>query len=133
MLLRQGVKAALPNIQTQTQRSCQNDETKKNGPNERTEQKSGKSTKWKGYKQPIRCRVQNTSYKDAQTNHWVLQQHKKDPGRNEGLSKIKKNPQGTKVEGMKPGFKSTILNIRNKKAFNQNSKKKKKKEKMRIK
>ena len=37
MLLRQGVKAALSNTQKQTQRGCQIEETKKYGPNERTE------------------------------------------------------------------------------------------------
>ena len=41
------------------------------------------------------------------------------------LSETKKNLQGTTVEGMKLRIKSTIWNIRNKKAFNQNSKKKK--------
>ena len=34
--------------------------------------------------QPIRCTVQNTGYQDAPGTHWVLQQHKKDPGSNEG-------------------------------------------------
>ena len=34
--------------------------------------------------QPIRCRVQNTGDHDAQGTNWVLQQPKKDPGRNEG-------------------------------------------------
>ena len=33
--------------------------------------------------QPIRCTVQNTGYLDAPGTHWVLQQHKKDPGNNE--------------------------------------------------
>ena len=33
MLLRQGVKAALPNTQKQTQEGCQNEETQKHGPN----------------------------------------------------------------------------------------------------
>ena len=32
--------------------------------------------------QPIRCTVQNIGYQDAPGTHWVLQQHKKDPGRN---------------------------------------------------
>ena len=34
--------------------------------------------------QPIRYTVQNTGYQDAPGTHWVLQQHKKDPGNNEG-------------------------------------------------
>ena len=38
MLLRQGVKAALPNTQKQTQRGCQIEEAKKYGPNESIEQ-----------------------------------------------------------------------------------------------
>ena len=40
MLLRQGVKAAVPNTQKQTQGGCQVEETKKYGPNERTEKNS---------------------------------------------------------------------------------------------
>ena len=31
--------------------------------------------------------VQNTCYQDAPGAHWVLQQHKNDPGRNEGCIK----------------------------------------------
>ena len=38
MLLRQGIKAALPNTQKQTQGDCQIEETKKYGPNEKIEQ-----------------------------------------------------------------------------------------------
>ena len=34
--------------------------------------------------QSIRCRVQNTGYKDTQGNQWVLQQHKNDVIKNEG-------------------------------------------------
>ena len=45
------------------------------------------------------------------------------------VREIKKNAQGTKVEGRKPGFKSMIWNIKKKKIFNQNSKKKKQSEK----
>ena len=37
-------------------------------------------------KQSVRCRVQNTGYKDAQGTHWVLEQHKKEPGRNKGYT-----------------------------------------------
>ena len=42
---RQGVKAAAPNTQKQTQGGCQIKETKKHGPNERTDQNSRKRTK----------------------------------------------------------------------------------------
>ena len=38
----------------------------KQGPNERTNQNSRKRAKLNGDKQPIRCRVQNTSNKDTQ-------------------------------------------------------------------
>ena len=72
MLLRQGVKAALPNTQKQKQGGCQNEETKKYGPNDGTEQNSRKKTKQNGDKQPIRCRVQNTGYEDAPGTHWVI-------------------------------------------------------------
>ena len=87
MLQRQGVKADLPNTQKQTQDGCQIEETKKYGPNERREQSSRKRTKQNGDSQPIRCRVQNTGYQDAQRNHWILKQCKKGPGRNEGYIK----------------------------------------------
>ena len=58
--------ASLPNSQKQTQGGCQNEETKKYGSNERTDQNSRKRTKQKGDKQSIRCKVQNSGYKDAQ-------------------------------------------------------------------
>ena len=69
MLLRQGVKAALHNTQEQIQGGCQNEETKKYGPNERIEENSRKRTKQNGDKQSIRCRVQNTGDQDAQRTH----------------------------------------------------------------
>ena len=50
----------------QTQGGRQNRETEKHGPNERTDQNSTKRTKQNGDKQSIRCRGQNTGYKDAQ-------------------------------------------------------------------
>ena len=66
---------------------------KKKRPNKRTVQSSRKSTtKWQRDSWPIRYTVQNTGYQDAPETHRVLQQHKKDPGSNEGpLFKIKKN------------------------------------------
>ena len=66
MLLRQGVKAALPNTQKQTQGGCQIEEAKKYGPNERTEQNPRKRTKQNRDSQPTTCRVQNTGDEDAQ-------------------------------------------------------------------
>ena len=51
------------------------------------EQKSRKRTKQNGDKQSVRCTVRNTVYQDAQRNHWLLQQHKKDPDRNEDYIK----------------------------------------------
>ena len=66
MLLRQGVKAPLPNIQKQIQGGCQIEKAKKYGPIERIEQNSQNRIKLKGDNQPIRCRVQNTDYQDAQ-------------------------------------------------------------------
>ena len=86
MLLTQGVKAALPNTQKQTLGSCRIEETKKFGPNERTEQNPRKRTEQNRDYQPISCRVQNTADQDAQRTHWVGKQHKKDPGRNEGCT-----------------------------------------------
>ena len=62
MLLRQRVKAALYNMQKQTQGGCQNAETKEYGPNERIEQNSIKRTNQNGDKRSIRYKVQNTGY-----------------------------------------------------------------------
>ena len=59
-------KATLPNTKKQTQGGCQDEETKKYGPNKRIDQNSRKRTKQGGDKQSIRCRVQNTGYEDAQ-------------------------------------------------------------------
>ena len=61
-LLRQGIKAALSNTQKQIQGGCQNEETKKYDPNERTDQNCRKRAKQNGDKQSIRCRVQTTGY-----------------------------------------------------------------------
>ena len=46
---------------------------------------SRKRPKQNGDEQSIRCRVQNTGYKDAQGTQVGPQQHKKDPARNEGF------------------------------------------------
>ena len=51
------------------------------------EQNSRKRTKWNGDKQSVRCTIQNTGYQDDPGTHWVLQEHKKDPGRNEHYTK----------------------------------------------
>ena len=61
MLLRQEVKAVLPNTWEQTQGGCQIEETKKYGPNERIEQKPEKELS-----EMEISRVQNTGYQDAQ-------------------------------------------------------------------
>ena len=76
----------------------------------------------------MRRTVENTGYHEAPGTHWLLQQHKKDPGRNEGNIKRnlkKKIYRGPTVEGMKPRIKSMIWNTRKEKALNQNSRKKK--------
>ena len=66
MLPRHGVKAAIPNTQKQTHGGCQNEETKKHGSIETTDQNSRKRAKQNGDKQSIRGRVQNTVNKDSQ-------------------------------------------------------------------
>ena len=66
MLPRQGIISALPKAYKQAQGGCQNEETKRHGPNERTEQNSRRRMKQNVDKQSTRCRVQNTGYKDAQ-------------------------------------------------------------------
>ena len=48
--------------------------------------KEQNTTPGNGDKQSTRCRVQNTVYKDSPETQWILQQHKKDLGRNEGYT-----------------------------------------------
>ena len=60
------VKATLPNTQKETQGGCQTEETKKYGPNERTEENPRKRAKQNRDSQPIRCSIQDTSVQDAQ-------------------------------------------------------------------
>ena len=62
-------------------------ETKKYGPNERTDKNYRKRTKQQGDSQPIRCRVQNTGNQDAHRNGWVGFQNK---GKYEGYAKWNK-------------------------------------------
>ena len=69
MLLRQGVKATLPNTHKQMKGGCQIKETKKYGANKRIELNSRKRTKQNGENQPIRCSVENTGDQDAQRTH----------------------------------------------------------------
>ena len=83
-MLREGVEAALPNTQKQTQRGCQIEEIKKYGLNERTEQNPRKIIKLNGDSQPIRCKVQNTGNKGAWRTHRVWQKHMRI---NEGYTK----------------------------------------------
>ena len=60
-----GDVAVLLNTEKQTQGDCQNEETKKHGSNERTDQNSRERTKQYGDKQSNRYRVQNTGYKET--------------------------------------------------------------------
>ena len=57
---RHRVIAALPNTWKQTQGGCQNEQTKKHGPNERRDQNFRKKATQNGDKQSIRCRFQKT-------------------------------------------------------------------------
>ena len=59
---RQGVKAALPNTKKQTQGGCQNEETKKQSPNGRTDKNSRNRAKQNGDKQ---------SYQMQNPKHWL--------------------------------------------------------------
>ena len=95
MLPRQGVIAAVPDTYNQTQVGCQNEETKKHGPNERRDQNSRKRSKQNEDKQSIRCRVQNTNYEDAQELIGYFNSLKKTQAEMKvTLSEIKKNLQG---------------------------------------
>ena len=61
MLLRQGVKAALPDTQKQTQGGYQNEETKKHGPNERIDKTQEEELN--------EMEIGNLS--DASSKHWL--------------------------------------------------------------
>ena len=92
---KRGVIAALPNTQKQTKGGCQNEETKKHGPNERTVQNSRKKkAKQNGDKQSIRCRVQNTGYKGAQGTQDLSNIKKIQPETKDTLIEIQNNLQG---------------------------------------
>ena len=100
MLLTQGVKEALPNAQKQTWGGCQIEETKKYGPNERTEQslrtkQNGKLNK-----------IEKTNPRDAESKTLVIRtlieltkygnnMKKTQEEMKVTLSEIKKNLQGT--------------------------------------
>ena len=100
MLLRQGVKASLPNTQKQTQGGCQNEETKKYGPNERTEQNLRKRTKQNGDKQPVRCRVETLVIRTLkELTEYCNSIRKTQAEMKVALSEIKKNLQGTNNAG----------------------------------
>ena len=73
-------------------------ETKKNGPNESTDQNSRKRTKWRGPRQPIRYRVQNTGNQDGQSELTEFGRKMKEVMK-AIQSEIKENIQGTNSEG----------------------------------
>ena len=73
-------------------------ETKKNGPNESTDQNSRKRTKWRGPRQPIRYRVQNTGNQDDQSELTEFGPKMKEVMK-AIQSEIKENIQGTNSEG----------------------------------
>ena len=57
-------------------------------------------------------------YQDAPGTHWVLQYHKKDPGRNKGcISEIKKNLHGTNSGWDETKNQINDLEYRKEKAF----------------
>ena len=116
MLLRQRVKAALPNTQKQTQGGCHIEERKKYGPSEWTEQNSRKRTKWN--------KITNLS--DAQLKILVIRVLKEITGycnsikktqaeKKVALSETKKTQREPTAEGMKLKIKSMIWNTRKKK------------------
>ena len=108
---RQGVIAALPrNIvalyssptQKQTEGGCQNEDSIKHGPNERTEQNSRKRTKQNGNKQSIRCRVQTLVIQMPKELIVYFNSIQKTQAEMKvTLNRIKKNLQGTNSEGDK--------------------------------
>ena len=70
---RESKQLYLTHREKQTQGGCQTDETKRYGPNERSEQNPRKRAKQNGDNQLIRYTVQSTGYPDAPGTHWVLQ------------------------------------------------------------
>ena len=71
------------------------EETKKYGPNERIDQNSRKRTKRNENKESFRCRIQNTSYEDAQELREDLNSIKQIQSEmKDTLSEIKNNLQG---------------------------------------
>ena len=104
-------------MQKQTQGGCQNEKTKKHGPNERTDPNSRKRAKQNGDKQPIRCRVQNTGYQMFKELIGHFNRKKKKAEMKLTLSEIKENlweNNKTIVEGIKMRTKSMICNTRKK-------------------
>ena len=85
-LPRQGVIAALHNTQKQTQGGCQNEETKKHGPNERIEQNSRKRTKQNEDKLYIRCKFKTLVIRMLKELSEDLKSIKKDLLRNKGYT-----------------------------------------------
>ena len=98
MLLRQGVKVAVPNTQKHTQGGCQIKETKKYGSNERTEKK-------KPEKELNKMEIANRSDAEFKTLVIRILTELTEYGNNireemrVTLSEIQKNPQGTSSEG----------------------------------
>ena len=90
------------------------------------------NTPQNGGEPSIRCRIQNTGYQDAQGTHCVLQQYKKDPGRNQSYtSEIKKTLQEINSGVDEAENQINDLEHKEEKTGNQNKKKKESK-KMRI-
>ena len=100
-MLRQRVKAALPNTETNTG-SCQIEETNKHGPNETTEQNTRKRTKRNGDSQPIRHRFKTLLIRMLRELTEYSNNIKEEMKFT--LNEIKKNPQGTNSEGKELGI-----------------------------
>ena len=71
MLLRQGIKAALPKHRNKHREAAKM--SKETGPNERTEQNSRKKLNEMEISNLSDADFKNTGYKDARGTHWVLQ------------------------------------------------------------
>ena len=111
-LLRQGVKAALPNTQKQTQGGCQIEETKKYGPNEEQKKKNPE-------KELNKMGITNLSHTEFRT--LVIRMLKElseyDNIKEEmqvTLNEMRKIYRDPTAEERKLEFKSTIGNIRKK-------------------
>ena len=109
----------------QTQGGCQNEDTKKHGPNERSDQNCRKRTKQNEYKpsdaefKTLVIRILKKLSEDLNSIKKIQSETK------DMLIEIKNNLQGNNSSVMKPRIKSMIWNIKNQKTSSKKTRRKK--------